>query len=218
MSKSLIPISYILTFFLFMSSPVFCAALNPEPKKGGRLPTISLQLPNKSDEKIYLGLSGAGSFKLHQIKAKVILIKIFNLYCPICQSTASAMVELYHQIENHPDFKGKIKLIGIGVGNSQSEIEVFKQNNNVPFPLFPDQDFSIHKVLGEVRTPFFIVIKMNRNRSHEIVHTHLGGLTDIQGLLNLMYEAYGIPQEDLQKREKLATSTADQAASSSELD
>jgi hypothetical protein len=33
-----------------------------------------------------------------------------------------------------------------------------------------------------------------------------------------MYEAYGIPQEDLQKREKLATSTADQAASSSELD
>jgi peroxiredoxin len=218
MSKSLIPISYILTFFLFMSSPVFCAALNPEPKKGGRLPTISLQLPNKSDEKIYLGLSGAGSFKLHQIKAKVILIKIFNLYCPICQSTASAMVELHHQIENHPDFKGKIKLIGIGVGNSQSEIEVFKQNNNVPFPLFPDQDFSIHKVLGEVRTPFFIVIKMNRNRSHEIVHTHLGGLTDIQGLLNLMYEAYGIPQEDLQKREKLATSTADQAASGSELD
>ena len=212
------PLSFVLFFFLFMSGSAFCATVNPEPKKGGRLPAISLPVPKNSDEKIYLGLSGGGSFKIHQIKAKVVLIKIFNLYCPVCQSTASAMVELHHQIEKHPDFRGKIKLIGIGAGNSQSEIEVFKQNNNIPFPVFPDQDFSIHKSLGEVRTPFFIALKINRDRSHEIVHTHLGGLMDIQGLLDLIYEAYGIPQEDLQRKEKLATSTANQTLFNNELD
>ena len=204
----LILLSFILFSFLFVNSPGLCANINLEPKIGGRIPAISLPVPENLEEKIYLGLSGQGAFKIQQVKAKVILIKIFNLYCPICQSTASAMVELYHQIENHPDFKGKIKLIGIGAGNSQSEIDVFKQKNNIRFPVFPDQDFSIHKALGEVRIPFFIAIKINRDRSHEIVHTHLGGLTDIQGLLDMMYEAYGIPREVLQKKEKLATSTA----------
>jgi len=214
----LILLSFILFSFLFVNSPGLCGSVNLEPRKGGRIPVISLPVPENSEEKIYLGLSGQGAFKIQQVKAKVILIKIFNLYCPICQSTASAMVELYHQIENHPDFKGKIKLIGIGVGNTQSEVKAFKQTHNIPFPVFPDQDFIIHKALGEVRTPFFIAIKINRDRSHEIVHTHLGALTDIPGLLDLMYEAYGGPQEDLQKREKLATSSANQTSVQDGLD
>lgn len=214
----LILLSFFLFSFLFVNSPGLCANINLEPKIGGRIPAISLPAPENSEEKIYLGLSGQEAFKIQQVKARVILIKIFNLYCPICQSTASAMVELYHQIENHPDFKGKIKLIGIGVGNTQSEVKVFKQTHNIPFPVFPDQDFIIHKALGEVRTPFFIAIKINRDRSHEIVHTHLGGFTDIQELLDLMYEAYGIPQEDLQRKEKLATSTPNQTSSNSDLD
>lgn len=218
MKHNLISLSFALFFFLFISNSAFCATVNPEPKKGGTLPAISLPVPKNPGEKLYLGLARDGSFKIHQIKAKVVLIKIFNVYCPVCQSTASATVELHNQIERHPDFRGKIKLIGIGAGNSQSEIDLFKQTNNIPYPVFPDQDFSVHKALGEVRTPFFIAIKINRDRSHKIVHTHLGGLTDIQGLLDSMYEAYGIPQEDLQRKEKLAISTANQTSPNSELD
>ena len=218
--KLLVSLSFIIIFsYLFVNGPGLCADVNPEPRKGGRIPVISLPVPKDSKERIYLGLSsGDGFFRIHQVQAQVIFIEIFNLYCPICQSTASAMVQLYDQIENHPDFRGKIKLIGIGAGNSQTEMEVFKRNNNIPFPVFPDQDFGIHKALGEVRTPFFIAIKINRDRSHKIVHTHLGGLTDIQGLLDLMYGAYRIPKEDLQNREEIATSTANQTSSIRELD
>jgi len=180
---------------LAFSSSVF--ALNPSPAKGEKLPIINLPIPKNSVEKIYLGLQGDGFFKIQQIKAEAVIIKVFNLYCPICQSSANAMVELYYQIENHPEFKEKIKLIGIGAGNSSLEVEVFKQNHNIPFPLFPDEDFKIHKILGEVRTPFFIATKMAGDGSHEIVYTHLGGLTDARAFLDLMVEAYGIKQEDL---------------------
>jgi hypothetical protein len=144
-----------------------------------------------------LGLSGTGLFKIHQVKANGVLIKIFNLYCPICQSTASAMADIYRQIENNPDLKGKIKLIGIGAGNNLLEIEAFKQAYHIPFPIFPDEDFRIHQALGEVRTPFFIAIKMEKDGSHEIVHTHLGGLTEASAFLDLMVEAYKIKKEDL---------------------
>jgi peroxiredoxin len=216
MKHRLIFLCIALFFSLFISNDSFCATVNPEPKKGGTLPAISLSVPKDPGEKFYLGLARDGSFKIHQIKAKVVLIKVFNLYCPVCQSTASAMVELFHQIEKHPDFRGKIKLIGIGAGNNEPEIEVFKQYNNIPFPVFPDEDLRTHKALGEVRTPFYIAVRINRDRSLEIVHTHLGGITDIQGLLDSMYEAYGMPREDLQRKEKLATSTANQTSPNSE--
>jgi peroxiredoxin len=188
-------LSVLVILFLTFNSTTFAATMSPV--KGGKLPIISLPIPKNSYEKIYLGLSGEGFFKISQIKAKGVLIKIFNLYCPICQSTASAMAELYRQIENNPDLKDKMKLIGIGAGNNLLEIEVFKQNYNIPFPIFPDENFKIHKALGEVRTPFFIALKMEGDGSHEIVHTHLGGLTDARAFLDLMVEAYGIKQEDL---------------------
>jgi peroxiredoxin len=162
---------------------------------------INLQPPKDPSEKMYLGISGSGYFRIPQIKAQVVVIKIFNVYCPICQSTAEAMTELYRQIESNPALKDRIKLIGIGAGNSGLEVEVFKETNKVPFPIFPDEDFRIHKALGEVRTPFFIAVKMEKDGSHEIVHTHLGGLTNAKAFSDFMVEASGIRQEDLLIRE-----------------
>ncbi len=195
MDKILWYLVFVALLSLALSGSVLAATSSPV--KGGKLPVISLPIPKNSDEKIYLGLSGEGSFKIPQIKAKGVLIKIFNLYCPICQSTAAAMAELYRQIEHNPDLKDKIKLIGIGAGNNLLEIEVFKQNHNIPFPIFPDENFKIHQALGEVRTPFFIAIKMEKDGSNEIVHTHLGGLTNARAFLDLMVEAFGMKQEDL---------------------
>jgi len=193
-------ICFIIISVLLLSSgnPTLAAdAANLPPAKGGKLPVISLPIPKDSDEKTYLGLSGEGLFKIPQLKAKGVLIKIFNLYCPICQSTASAMAEMHHRIENNPDLKNRIKLIGIGVGNNALETEVFKQTYHIPFPIFPDENFKIHKALGEVRTPFFIALKIDGDGYQEIVHTHLGGVTDARGFLDLMVEAYRIKQEDL---------------------
>jgi len=203
LKKVLIYFSIIFLSSLFVNHPTFGA--NPQPVKGRRLPVINLPIPKNPNEKMYLGLSGDGFFKIQQIKANAVLIKIFNLYCPVCQSTASAMAELYHQIENHPDLREKMKLIGIGTGNSLYEVEVFKQTHHIPFPIFPDEDYRIHKVLGEVRTPFFIGTKMNRDGSREIVHTHLGALTQVEAFMGLMLEAYGIHEEELRKRGNLAT-------------
>jgi len=214
LKKVLILLS-VLFFSLLFANDLTLSANSP-PVKGGELPVINLPIPKNPNEKFYLGLHGDGFFKIQQIKAKALLIKIFNIYCPTCQSTAAAMTELYHEIERNADLKSKLKLIGVGAGNSPSEVEVFKQTHHVAFPIFPDEDFKIHKVLGEVRIPFFIVIKMNGDGSNEIIHTHLGALTEVQSILNLMLDADGIDGEDLLKREKLTTSTAIESSSHDE--
>ncbi len=180
---------------LSLNGPVL--AEDSLPAKGGKLPNINLPIPKDSGGKTYLGLSGEGLFKIPQIKAEGVLIQVFNTYCPVCQTNASAMGDLYRQIESNPNLKDKLKLIAIGVGNNSLEADVFKQTYHVPFPIFPDENYEIHQVLGEVRTPFFIALKLTGDGYQEIVHTQLGGLKDARGFLDLMVEAYGIKQEDL---------------------
>ncbi|MEW6375192.1 MAG: redoxin domain-containing protein [Thermodesulfobacteriota bacterium] len=166
-------LAVITLLMLTPGSPILAA--NKPLEKGGVLPEINLPIPKGPAEKSYLGLSGEGFFKIPQIKAKIVLVEIFSMYCPYCQKDAPGINELYNTIENNPDLKNKIKLIGIGAGNSPFEVEVFKKTYSIPFPLFGDKDFTIHKMIGEVRTPFFIVVKMNEDGTHQIVHSQLGG-------------------------------------------
>jgi peroxiredoxin len=174
-------------FFIGLTGAAL-AATEP-PSKGNVLPAINLPVPKNPDEKTYLGLPGSGFFKIPQIKAKVVIVEVFSMYCPYCQKDAPGVNELYRLIENNPDIKNKIKIIGIGAGNSSYEVEVFKKTYNVPFPLFPDKDFTIHKAYGEVRTPYFMVVKINEDGTHQIVHTQLGGYPGAEPFLELVLKA-----------------------------
>ena len=186
------PISFLVFSFLVLGFGGTAFADNPAPSKGGVLPVINLPIPKNPDEKGYLGLSGDGMFKIPQIKAKVVIVEIFSMYCPFCQKDAPKVNELYHAIENNPNLKGKLKLIGIGAGNSPFEVETFKKTYSVPFPLFPDKDFTIHKACGEVRTPYYIIVKNNDDGSHQIVHAQLGDFRGAEPFLELTLSASGL--------------------------
>src|SRR5512139_358931 len=190
MRKKLVPLTVmILLFSIFVLSAM---AANKPPEKGEVLPVINLSVPKNPDERNYLGLSGSGLFKIPQIKAKAVIIEIFSLYCPYCQKDAPGVNELFRLIENNPDIKNKIKLIGIGAGNTPYEMEVFKKTYEVPFPLFPDKDFVIHQACGEVRTPYFMVVKMNEDGTHQIVHSQLGDYPGAEPFLDVVLKASGL--------------------------
>jgi peroxiredoxin len=167
-------------------------AANKPPEKGETLPLINLPVPKNGEERNYLGLSGGGLFRIPQIKARAVIVELFSMYCPFCQKDAPRVNELYRLIESNPVLKNKIKLIGIGVGNSPYEVEVFKKTYDIPFPLFPDKDFVIHKVCGEVRTPYYMVVKINEDRTHQIVHTQLGNYPGAEPFLEVVLKASGL--------------------------
>ncbi len=185
-----ITILLVVTIFLFSGLVVFAA--NEPPKESGMLPDIKLSVPKSPEEKTYLGLKGNGSFTIPQIKANVVIIEIFSMYCPYCQKEAPIVNELYNAIEKNPDLKGKIKIIGIGAGNTPFEVDTFKKTYDIPFPLFPDEDFSIHKVCGEVRTPFFIVIKINKKGTHQVIYSELGTIKNAEDFLKLIRKRSGL--------------------------
>ena len=190
MKKILMVLALVTSFFSTAFFPALAA--NKPPEKGEVLPVINLPIPKSQDERDYLGLSGSGLFKIPQIKAKAVIVEIFSMYCPYCQKDAPGVNELYRLIENNPDIKNKIKLIGIGAGNSPYEVEVYKKTYHVPFPIFPDKDFAIHKACGEVRTPYFMVVKINEDGTHQIVHNQLGGYPGAESFLELVLKASGL--------------------------
>jgi thiol-disulfide isomerase/thioredoxin len=190
MKRTAILLAITTTLVVALTLPTLAA--NKPPQKGEVLPVMNLPMPKNPVEKGYLGLSGDGSFKIPQIKANVVIVEIFSMYCPYCQKDAPGINELYNLIENNPDLKNKIKLIGIGAGNSTYEVEVFKKTYTVPFPLFPDKDFTIHKACGEVRTPYFIVVKINDDKTHQIVHSQLGDYPGAEPFLELVLKSSGL--------------------------
>ena len=168
---------------------------NVPPVKGDVLPEIKITVPQNATDRSYLGLEGKGFFKIPQIKATIVIIEIFSMYCPYCQKEAPEVNRLYSIIEGNTDLKDKIKLIGIGAGNSSFEVEVYKKKYNVPFPLFPDEDFSIHKCIGEVRTPYFLGVKINDDGTHRIFYSQLGKFKGAEPFLELMLQVSGLKQE-----------------------
>ncbi len=168
---------------LFLLSYPVSAATAP-PEVGGVLPQIILAAPANPEYLKYLGLKSAEGFTIPQIKAQVVIVEIFSMYCPHCQREAPTVNALFNKITNDEKLKDKLKLIGIGVGNSEFEVDVFRKNYKIAFPLFADADFKIHKMIGEVRTPYFIGVKINPDGTHRVIYSKLGGIKDVANFID----------------------------------
>ncbi len=167
------------------------AASRP-PVAGQDLPPVTLPAPTDAAGRAYLGLSGPGKFTIGQIKARVVIVEIYSMYCPYCQHEAPNVNRLYRLIQSDPRLKGKIKMIGIGAGNSPFEIEVYRKKYRVPFPLFPDEKFNVHHRWGRTRTPYFIGALLKSGRRPRVIYDRLGTLGDLRALLDRVARAAGL--------------------------
>jgi hypothetical protein len=100
--------------------------------------------------------------------------------------------DLYEKIEKDQNLKNKLKVIGIGAGNNAAEVKVYRDTFKVPFPLFTDDDFAIHKALGQVKTPYFIGVRINDDGSHKVFYSKLGAFKKSDAFLKSMIKLSGL--------------------------
>jgi thiol-disulfide isomerase/thioredoxin len=183
--KFLILSMLLLLFSLSLSNGNSPAIAESTPQVGGVFPDLTLPLPQKFEEREYLKVED-GPFKLSQIKSEIVIIEVFSMYCPHCQKDAPNVNALHMAIADKPALRSRIKLIGIGAGNSPFEVNAFRNLYRIEFALLPDGDLSLHKKLGEVMTPYFFVLWNKPDGRREIIYSKLGSFGDPQAFLDMI--------------------------------
>ncbi|ROR03284.1 peroxiredoxin family protein [Desulfosoma caldarium] len=146
------------------------------PDVGGTFPSIALEAPKDPAMRDYLGLGEAQTFTVDQVDADLVVVEIFSMYCPYCQREAP-VVNAFYELAQKKNRPGKtVKILGIGAGNTAFEVDVFAKKYKVPFPLIADGDYSVHKTLGQVRTPYFIAVRRGPDGKRSVVYSQAGSI------------------------------------------
>ncbi len=163
-------------------------------KKPELLPKLELTVPDNDFYRSYLGLKGSPGekFSLTQVEADILVIELFSMYCPYCQKEAPMVNELYEKMASYKTMGLEIKIIGIGVSNSQFEVEHFRDSYKVPFPLFPDKDMAMYKALKGSGTPGFLGVHLPDGDGAAIVLRNSGGIHNSDDFLKKLVKNSGL--------------------------
>lgn len=162
------------------SAPVWGAGL---PKKGDTLPSFALQAPESAKAREYLGIDQP-SFRLKDIACRLMLVEIIGIYCPQCYQQAPTFNTLFNRIEKGK-LKGQVKMLAIAAGGNTNEIKYLYEQIQYSFPVVPDEKFEVHKLLGEPRTPFTLLV----DPEGKVLYTHMGVIENVDAILKLINES-----------------------------
>lgn len=183
---------------LFLLGALCCAPVPARASGQGQDPHLSsladLELPGPVSRAAaaYLGLEeGAGGFRLSQAKADFLLLEVFSMYCPYCQAEAPNVNALFGLLRKSPA-AGRIRMLGLGAGNTPFEVDFFRDKYQVAFPLLPDPDFACHKSLGGPGTPYFLLLKADGAGGFTVLHSRLGGFGDPAKFLDTLLGKAGL--------------------------
>ena len=142
-------------------------------RPGSMLPRILFRVSSPENSH-YLGIGKKKVFAFEDISAKVLLVDYINTNCSNCIRSAPIFVELYRKIEEDSLLRGKVKMLAIGAGDTQTEVNYFKENFKVPYPIFPDEEYKAHDAVGAPRVPFLVIARRDSQGKWVVVDTRLG--------------------------------------------
>ncbi len=143
-------------------------------RMGDRFPSLAFFNDLKEEDRPYLGLSQADSFHIQDIDADLVIIEFLNKYCFHCQVQAPIFARVHGALKTDPVLSDKVRMIGIGVGNSRHQMEKFRAEIGIQFPLVPDLDFAAYNAVGSPKTPFTVLLRRDGKGNRIVASVHRG--------------------------------------------
>jgi peroxiredoxin len=178
--------SMLVSIFFFVIS-FSCGFAQGETKPLGfaiPFPDLIFTQSLSREDQNYLGLPPRKVFSFREITGNLILVEFLSTYCINCQRQAPIFNEVYSSIETDFKLRGKVKMIGIAVGNNLNEVQIFKKAYDIPYPILSDARFDAHTAIGSPRTPFSIWVRRDAQRNSIVVSTHLGLIESVKSTLD----------------------------------
>ena len=188
---------------LFLWFPFFCFA--QDLQTGDVFPAFEIKDGISQKDYRYLGLSGGsffskGRINLNDVKADLLLVEFLNKYCIVCQKDAPEFARLFQEIEKDPDLKGKVKILGVAIGNSIKEVENFRNEYSLSFPIFSDRETVIYRKIGSPRGSPLVYILKKRGNQWVIVDGFKGEARYVDMLMRTRVDI-GIDAKNVKRRE-----------------
>jgi hypothetical protein len=151
---------------------------NVQPRTGDLFPRISFTNVLTHQEQAYLGVPKKKIFSLQDIPGEVLIVMFLSTHCPICVKSLPACKEVFETIERDQNLRGVVRLMGIGVGNTVTEVTALRDEHTIPYPIIPDPEFKAHKAAREPVVPFVVVCLRDDRRRWLVAVAHLGDLPE----------------------------------------
>jgi hypothetical protein len=165
---------FLLLFFCLWSGTLPAYAEAKPIAKDALFPNVTFTDALTKDSRAYLGIPWKKKFSLKDMKGTLFVIEVFSTYCLSCPKNIPVLNATYASTKNDPALKGNVRVIGIAVGNTASEMQQYNREFKVSYPVLTDYSFTAHKALGNVRVPFTIFVKRDIKGRCVVVATHQG--------------------------------------------
>jgi hypothetical protein len=174
-SRLPVPVLAVALFITILGTGAFPrAALGSGlPQKDSSLPAFNLPAPSLEDDQKYLGVKGP-AFQLKDVDCDVLLVEILGVYCPMCYQQAPLFNKLFGRI-NKKGLGDRVKMLGVAIGATTMELDYLRKKGSYDYPVVQDESSAVHKLLGEPRTPFTMLV----SRDGKVLYTHLGVIEDV---------------------------------------
>ncbi len=127
---------------------------------GDTFPACRVAVLSGDADRQYLGLPpGTRWLELAQLNARFLLIQLYNTLCNDCVAETKKLNLFFQKIEADPVLTGKLKIIGLGIYDSNQTVVAFKKHYDVDYPLFSDKSGQIFECLGQAELPLAYLIR-----------------------------------------------------------
>ncbi len=157
---------------------------------GQYFPPCVLTVADRSQDYAYLGLEQESAhFFLADVPAEFVLLKYYGENCYQCVQEVDQYNRLFTLLHNDPELGPRLKMIGIGVGDTQRSVLRFKRSHQVPYPLLPDERQVMFESVGAGEIPLIYLVKILPDARVQVVLYHEGGLENVETLFELIRKA-----------------------------
>ena len=97
--------------------------------------------------------------ELSALNTRFVLIQLYNTLCNDCVAETKKLSAFFQTIENDPVLAGQLKIIGLGIYDSNQNVMRFKKHYDVAYPLFSDKSGQIFECLGQNQLPLAYLVR-----------------------------------------------------------
>lgn len=147
---------------------------------GQDLSSLAFAAADRPEDAALLGAPAGKPFSLKDLRFGVFILEVVGVYCSYCHEQAPLFNDFHKRLTRAKlaGPTGPVRMAAVASGATIPELEHLRTHSSYAYPVLRDEDYSLHKALGEPKTPYTIVL----DGDGKVLKTFEGVVKDIDGL------------------------------------